>query len=603
MTSPGWIDKGEEILTGVRDDQWGCDAFDLLDKYIASRTNHMSGINALGVTWDHGKYDLPAGEYKKQYELEKDIDLGMIRADANRILQAGKDQEALEELRTKAMENLKEHWNDSVTEAAHADFDANKKVVITNTDAAKENAKGILQVADSIQQLLKDKHDKTNQALQSLADSLKQNDADFEKKCESAAKNTQGGYDAESAEWMVTDQSNDKKSKVLTDLLNNRSEVRESVYTKIKGSDDAEKDHTRKIYWDGGPPTTYRFDVEWNPDRYLTGEELVRLKQVATRKLNEAGNSRKYYVEAGGVSEYQIWERKDVVTDMNNVMGQINDTCQQLLQLNYNTKNHISEQYHTMAGYLDNINTAPPQTPSTGNTGGGGTGGGGAGGGGSAASGSGSDSGMPPDGSPIGSELSSVGGGTGSGGGSALGSAGQALGSAGQALGQAVSGLGSALGGALSGLMGSLGQIIQTAAQAAQQAQQQQAEQEKDRHEKDKGRDDEDEDKNAEKNTDDNKGDNDGKDKQDEAKPDQPGASLSQAPNTPHHPAAPAAHTTTDPGPATATAPAGMGHAPATAHNDSGVHKQGDNNHGDFEVQATVHQVGAGNQGHITGFE
>jgi hypothetical protein len=224
----------------------------------------------------------------------------------------------------------------------------------------------------------------------------------------------------------------------------------------------------------------------------------------------------------------------------------------------------------------------PPGGETPGRVGGNTAGGTGAGAGSSTVGG-----GTPAEQSSTGSDASDgagSGSGSGSGGGgigSALGSVGQALGSVGQALGQSVSGFGSALGGVLQGLMGSIGQIIQTAAQAGRQAQQ-----DKNNDEDDKGKDAEDK-KDTGKDA-----DGEAKDGEDQTKSDQHGgASLSTVPNGPGQPVTPAV----------STAPA-PGHAPAAARGGGG-RKQGENNHGDFEVQATVHPVGAGNQGHITGFE
>ena len=637
--SPSGANMGAEVLTDVRYDAWGCDPFDVLGAYIASRSgDHKAGINKLGVTWDGAKYDLPPGEYKKQYELEKDIDLGMIQSDATKILQAGNDQEALEQLRVEAMKNLKEHWDDTAADATHTNFDANREAVITNTEAAKANAKGILQVADSIQKLLEDKQRITKETLTNLLDSVKQDAQDFDKKCESAAKNVSDTcpdeYRAESAEWLVTSQSNSEKPKILTDLLNDQHEIRERIYQPGSDDDSSNKDRLRKIYWDGGPPTTYRWDIESSQGRYLNGEELTRLNERVGEKLDTpGGHSRKYYVASKGASEYQIWEREHVVADMKHVMGFIDAACQQLLQINHDTKKHISEQYAAMAGYLDDINTVKPAMPgdsgsgaqpsgsakgdgSGGSAGAGGSGGSSAGGGSAGADAGGSSSASETSsetGASSGPSGGADGSGSGSGGGggdpsSALGSVGQALGSASQSLGQAMSGLGSALGGGLQGLMGSLGQIIQSAVQAAEQhAQQEQAEDEQPedgKDEKDKGEDKDRDSADAQDDGSDGTPDaHDGEPKSGEAPASDRRSDAPAGSGAAQHaaPTSPAAHAA----PPTATVPAGMGRAPAAQRNDGGAHKQSDNNHGDFEVQADVQQVGpnAGNQGHITGFE
>ncbi|ERG69424.1 hypothetical protein [Segniliparus rugosus] len=613
---PSGANLGAEVLTDMRYDAWGCDPFDMLDAYIASRAGeHKAGINKLGVRWDE-QYDLPPGGYKQQYGLEKDIDLGMIRSDANRILQAGNDQEALEQLRVEAMKNLKEHWDDSAADSTHTNFDANRETVITNTEAAKANAKGILQVADSIQKLLADKQRITKETLTKLLDSIKQNAQDFDKKCESAAKNvcdtSPDAYRAESAEWMVTSQRNDGKGKILTDLLNDQGAIRNHIFQPGPDDDPSAKDRMRKIYWDGGPPTTYRWDIASSFDRYLNGEELTRLKEQVGERLDEpGGHSRKYYVENKGGSEYQIWEREHVVEDMQHVMGFLDAACQQLLQINHDTKKHISEQYAVMAGYLDDINTVKPAMPGDPGSsaqpsgasearGGAAGASGGAGGGGSAGAEENGPSSVSEPSSETDASSGMPGGadGPGSGGGggdpgSALGSVGQALGSAGQSLGQAASGFGSALGGGLQGLMGSLGQIIQAAVQAAEQhTQQGQADDAENEDEQD-----------ASGGEDRSEADGQDEGSAEAADAQDGGPKSGEAPPGGRHaaPVPPAAHAA----PPAATVPAGMGRAPAAQANADSARKQSDNNHGDFEVQAEVQQVGpnAGNQGHITGFE
>ncbi|MGL6236337.1 MAG: hypothetical protein ACRC20_13440 [Segniliparus sp.] len=662
QTEHGKYKTGADVLTPTKSSVWGgdVDVLEVLYGYIKSRVANKGALNANGIQWNE-EYD-NIDKVKSWYESGKDINLAAIW-DASKILldAHGNYKAAQDELKSN-MSSIESSWADNAQKAASERFDQDHQLTQENLTHLHSKATAVNDVGDDIVDALEQKRDAIGESATKLAsDYIKNNNSDFDLrissgiavmqwKCPSFHKKSEHhGVDMRSDKSFDFDPSGKGVSaKDIAGYLKAKKGYEKDQSGLMDAAMDAVGDAVGAV-WNEVKDIATNPEVVCGVIGGVAGSVLGPAGTVAGAALgasmgsafeqkpanpqvesDEAGVRKLGQDAAGdladmGVPKYAQYHAEEyhaasyVKSDLISCVQDIDLVCRYMNRMHDAFVDSVGQGYDTLKEALSGTDGDKYSNGTGGGgTGGGGTGGGGTGGGGTGGGGTGG-------GTPAASDLSSGGsdvgsgtggsGGSGSGGGAgdigkALGEVGKSLGEVGKSLGEAVSGLGSALGGALQGLMGSIGQIIQAATQAAQQQQQQ--DKDKDKDEKDK-KDDEDKDEEDKQDGDEDGSDqedkdgeaaDDKKDKDGEHKPagaSPAGASLSSGPAASTQHAAPLAQAS----PTLATAPAGMGHAPAAASNDGAVHKQASNDHGDFEVQANVRQVGAsaGGQGHLTGFE